>query len=198
MGNNKARHQKDYSNPTSSTEENQSKIIKDQNRSAADFFAMEEKISIWQYFSHSGYYALHGIKTFFRHPLKKEKPDLDLLGIVRSLLDDFENKNHKDNIQKSEGLIALHRTVENTHARRRLERWSLRVIALYLFIVLLIVIFTYANIPILDLPWLVIPNEIMIAILTTTTANIIGLGLIVLRGHFLAKDDKGNKKDQSG
>lgn len=30
----------------------------------------------------------------------------------------------------------------------------------------------------------------MIAILTTTTVNIIGLGLIVLRGHFLANSDK--------
>lgn len=29
----------------------------------------------------------------------------------------------------------------------------------------------------------------MVAILTTTTANIIGLGLIVLRGHFLAKEN---------
>lgn len=42
----------------------------------------------------------------------------------------------------------------------------------------------------LHLPLLVIPNPIMIAILTTTTANIIGLGLIVLRGHFLANDKK--------
>ena len=160
------------------------------NRSAVDFFAVEEKITLWQYVSHSGYFICHGLKTFFRHPLKKEKPDLDLLGVVRSLLDDFENKNHKENIQKSEGLIALHRTVENTHARRRLERWSLRIIVLYLFIVFSIVVATYAQIPYLDLPWLTIPNEIMIAILTTTTANIIGLGLIVLRGHFLSKDDK--------
>mgnify|MGYP001674585526 FL=1 len=35
----------------------------------------------------------------------------------------------------------------------------------------------------------------MITILSTTTVNIIGLGLIVLRGHFLA-NDKSNNMDE--
>ena len=39
----------------------------------------------------------------------------------------------------------------------------------------------------------------MIAILTTTTVNIIGLGLIVLRGHFLANDPSNNmEEDKKG
>lgn len=196
MGNNRNRSKRknNSSNPIFS-ERNQNAHSNSSIRSAADFFAVEENITRWQYVSHSGYFICHALKTFFRHPLRKEKPDLDLLGVVRSSLDDFENKSHQENIQKSEGLIALHRTVENTHARRRLEKWSLRVIALYLLIVLLIVVATYANVPYLDLPWLTIPNEIMIAILTTTTANIIGLGLIVLRGHFLAKDEKSSQKE---
>ena len=41
-----------------------------------------------------------------------------------------------------------------------------------------------------------IPNTIMITILSTTTVNIIGLGLIVLKGHFLANDSS-NSIDKS-
>lgn len=36
----------------------------------------------------------------------------------------------------------------------------------------------------------------MIAVLTTTTVNVIGLGLIVLRGHFLANDNEREEKDK--
>ena len=105
-----------------------------------------------------------------------------------------------DNIEKSRLIVGLHRVVENTHARRRLERWSLRVIAVYLAVVFALVLCTYAHIPFLRLPFIYIPDNIMIAILTTTTANIIGLGLIVLRGHFLANEnnkESDSKKDTS-
>lgn len=84
--------------------------------------------------------------------------------------------------------------VENTKARRRLEKWSLRVIAWYLMIVLVIVVLCYTNIKwlhILEIPW-----KIMVAVLTTTTVNIIGLGLIVLRGHFLANNVSNNMDDE--
>lgn len=80
--------------------------------------------------------------------------------------------------------------VENTRARRRLEKWSLRVIAWYLIAVFFIVCLCYTNIRWLNI--ISIPHEIMIAVLTTTTINIIGLGLIVLRGHFLANDSLNN------
>jgi len=49
------------------------------------------------------------------------------------------------------------------------------------------VVGSYVNIPELNIG-LVVPEHVMIAILTTTTVNIIGLGLIVLRGHFLANE----------
>lgn len=137
-------------------------------------------------------YILFGL-TVFRRSFKRKKPDLDPLDIIRQLLDDFE---HQESIDKSKSVASLHRVIENTHARRRLEKWSLHVIAAYLFIVLGIVLTTYSKIPFLGLPWFDIEPKIMIAILTTTTANIIGLGLIVLRGHFLAKEsDKGNKEE---
>lgn len=147
----------------------------------------EEKVKWWQYGTHFGSYSFYIIRCFFRHPLKKEKKDLELLEQVRSLLDVEVND---ANIAKSRMIVGLHRIVENTHARRRLERWSLRVIAIYLAIVLGLVVCTYADIPFLGLPFIKIPDKIMIAVLSTTTANIIGLGLIVLRGHFLANEDK--------
>lgn len=152
----------------------------------------EEKVVWYHYFTHLGYYAIYLVKCFFRHPLKKDKKDLELLEQVRSLLDVEVND---DNIEKSRLIVGLHRVVENTHARRRLERWSLRVIAVYLAVVFALVLCTYAHIPFLRLPFIHIPNDIMIAILTTTTANIIGLGLIVLRGHFLANEN--NKESDS-
>lgn len=129
--------------------------------------------------------------TIFQRGYKEAKPELDPLEVVRRLLEDFE---HEESINKSHRVVHIHRIIENTHARRRLEKWSLRVIATYLLIVLGIVVCTFAQIPFLGLPFLDIPDNIMVAILTTTTANIIGLGLIVLRGHFLAKEkDKPDK-----
>lgn len=137
-------------------------------------------------------YILFGL-TIFRRSFKRKKPDLDPLDIIRQLLDDFE---HQESIDKSKSVASLHRVIENTHARRRLEKWSLYVIASYLLIVFGIIVATYANICLLGMPWLNIPDNVMITILTTTTANIIGLGLIVLRGHFLAKESgKENGKD---
>lgn len=129
-----------------------------------------------------------GIKI--RRKYKNIKPDLDPLDIVRRLLEDFESP---ENIEKSKSVANLHRLIENTHARRRLEKWSLRTIGVYLCIVCFIVFATYAHIPFIGFPFLHIEPQIMVAILTTTTANIIGLGLIVLRGHFLARDDDKSK-----
>lgn len=136
-------------------------------------------------------YILFGV-TVFRRKFKRKKPDLDPLEIIRQLLDDF---GHQESIEKSKSVASLHRVIENTHARRRLEKWSLRTIAAYLLAVLFIVIFSYADVPFLHLPILNIPEKIMIAILTTTTANIIGLGLIVLRGHFLAKESDKHSRE---
>ena len=73
-----------------------------------------------------------------------------------------------------------------------------KVIALYLFVVLSIVVLCYSKIPFVSgFVQINIPPNIMITILSTTTVNIIGLGLIVLRGHFLANDKSNNVKDNN-
>ena len=133
---------------------------------------------------------------FFREPEYKRElsRELDLLDNVRTLVDGkFIEK--RENVDFVRELIRLHRILENTRARRRLEKWSLRVISWYLLCVLCIIFLTYGN-----CSWelmkplkLVIEDNVMIAILTTTTANIIGLGLIVLRGHFHLMGDISEK-----
>ena len=125
------------------------------------------------------------ISSIFNNNNEDER-NVDLLKIAGSLLSSCTSD---ENIAKAKELAELHRLVENTKARRRLEKWSLKVISIYLLVVLLIVFFNYTNLCLLK-DVIIIPETIMIAILTTTTVNIIGLGLIVLRGHFLANSDK--------
>lgn len=156
-----------------------------------DLFVPEEKTQndFIRVLLHAGHYIPYGIKSFFSDPFKEEKNELDILDIVASIL---SSKRDNDSINQSQELVRLHRVIENTKARRRLEKWSLRVIATYLFIVFLLILSNYLHTPWFDCS-LSIPEQIMIAILTTTTVNIIGLGLIVLRGHFLANEDSESK-----
>lgn len=144
----------------------------------------DNELKWYHYLTHGGFFLFHAVKSFFSKPFKPAKKELDLMENVNSLLG---GRTTSDNIEKVKSLIYLHRVIENTKARRRLEKWSLRVIALYLIVVFFIVVCSYINIPGLKVK-LGIPEHVMIAILTTTTVNIIGLGLIVLRGHFLANE----------
>lgn len=161
--------------------------------SGEDLFGSGNKLRKRDYWLHLGYYLPYWIRSFFNEPYKETKKDLNILDTVNALLD---SETTDENIDKCKELTYLHRVIENTKARRRLERWSLRVIASYLFIVLSIVIFCYTDIPFLDsFIEIKIPDPIMITILSTTTVNIIGLGLIVLRGHFLANDKPNDVKD---
>ena len=199
----------------------------------------EKGKTFWHYLSRLGYYVPYCIRYFFSNPFKEKKEDLNILDHVGALLGVGPTK---ANIATCEQLIRLHRVVENTKARRRLERWSLRVIVCYLLIVFGVVVFSYIPVPssmqntntelttksplttqvapakgataavkaVLDAPkeekgFLRIPEAVMITILSTTTINIIGLGLIVLRGHFLFNDQikgeeysKGDNNRESG
>lgn len=84
-------------------------------------------------------------------------------------------------------LLNLHRIEQNTKARRRLERWVTRLIVWYLFTVLLLVLL-YALGPDGYLfcfrIGLEISNVVMVTILSTTTVNVIGLAIILVRGLF--------------
>lgn len=157
-------------------------------------FGDGKPVKWYHYLIHLGYFVPHWIKFFFSEPFKEKKKDLNILDTVNSLL---ESETTPDNLEKCRELVHLHRIVENTRARRRLEKWSLRVIAIYLTTVLVIVIANYIVIPNVDKHFQIdIPPTIMITILSTTTVNIIGLGLIVLRGDFLASDKSNSMDDK--
>lgn len=90
----------------------------------------------------------------------------------------------------------------NSSARQRLEAWACKTIIIYLVCVLLLVILNGVS----RLIWPEIFTEqgfisdnVMYVILSTTTVNIIGLGVIVLKGHFpQGHDTKGDTKKQDG
>lgn len=84
-----------------------------------------------------------------------------------------------------ERLVALQRQIDDTRARRRLERWVKWVIAIYLVFVIALASFSrvYADYYSPTHTEL-LSDTTLIALLTTTTVNVIGLGFIVLRGHF--------------
>lgn len=157
-----------------------------------DIFDKESSHVKWHhYFIHLGYYLPYWIKFFFSKPFNKpnQVKDLDLLDQVKLMLDVQADASDEIIIDKCKKFIHLHRIIENTRARRRLEKWASRIIAIYLFVVLCIVLCNYVRIPIIaNNINLEITDQVIIIILSTTTVNIIGLGLIVLRGHFLSKD----------
>lgn len=76
------------------------------------------KLQWYHYIIHLGYYIPYWVKFFFGKPFKETKKDLNILDTVNTLLD---SETTDDNIKKCKELIVLHRVVENTRARRRLE-----------------------------------------------------------------------------
>lgn len=137
---------------------------------------------------HGGYHVWHSVTEFFRNPKRQVLHDLDLMYTMKTLLESTELTEGNMNTVKE--LAELQRMTENTKARKRLERWSSRLIGLYLLCVLVVVIVNYTDI--YGRRWLNIPDNIITIILTTTTVNIIALVVIVLKGHFFV-ENKNNK-----
>lgn len=127
------------------------------------------------------------IKRLFCNPYKIQQHDLNFLGQVEVLINSSEDI--KDVLEPSEKLIALHRILENTKARRRLERWITRVISFYLIIVLIILIISSSFLK------LKIQDDVIIVLLSTTTVNIVALGLILVRGLFHENEYKDIKTE---
>jgi hypothetical protein len=72
-------------------------------------------------------------------------------------------------------LIAL-RYRSDTNDRKWLAKWTAWTVSIWLFIVLNILVFNKSCINLSD--------SVLIALLGTTTLNVLGLSFIVLRGHF--------------
>lgn len=76
-------------------------------------------------------------KRLFTDPFKKKNKELRLLEQIDILINSGDAKEVADVCEK---YISLHRIVENTKARTRLEKWVTRLIVGYLIIVGLIVL----------------------------------------------------------
>lgn len=152
----------------------------------SNFFENKKDYIPW---SHGGYKIYFNIKRFFCNTHASKK-DINILEQVENLLNSTPSEPSSDVINKCHHFIKLHRIIENTNARKRLERWATKVIVCYLFIVLLLLILSSLRI-------IEISDTVAITVLSTTTVNIIGLGLIVLRGHFYTKEDDINQPNTS-
>ncbi|MDT3367908.1 MAG: hypothetical protein LIR40_04580 [Bacteroidota bacterium] len=145
-----------------------------------DFFKDKKDYISWK---NGGYKIYFNVKRFFCNPTSKK--EINLLDQVELLINSSPGDPSGSLIEKCRHFIQLHRIVENTNARKRLERWAKRVIVVYLFVVFILVVFDSNNIH----KAIEISDAVMITILSTTTVNIIGLGLIILRGHFYTKEE---------
>lgn len=157
------------------------------NIGSADVF-VEEDISArpisWK--THGGFKLLYIIWRFFTPP-RKTQHEINLLRQVEVLINSYDDI--KEILDPCERLITLHRIVENTRARRRLERWITRTIIGYLLVVGILLIIDALGV-------ISLPNAVMITLLSTTTVNIVALGLILVRGlfHEKEKDDVNKEK----
>ena len=154
------------------------------SQGAEDLSKSEDDIKIpWK---HGGFKCYFAFRRFFASP--RPRKELNLLEQVETLLNSTpaEQEPTDELIDKCHHFIKLHRIIENTSARKRLEKWAKRVIVVYLLVVLMLVVFD----SVIENTWFEISDTVMITILSTTTVNIIGLGLIVLRGHFPQKDQE--------
>lgn len=142
--------------------------------------------------NHGGYKAVTTIRDFFFGPRHKRKPkDNRFRFIAESLVSNLYDKEADTVIVKTtRHLLQQHRTIEDTEARRRLEGWACGTIIIYLIVVLCLVILNGLSRiiwPDIFTECGFISDSVMYVILSTTTVNIIGLGIIVLEGHFRKK-----------
>lgn len=144
---------------------------------------------------HGGFFLVINIWRFFFGPSKIKIPkqkDSRFKFVAEQLISTLPANAKPIITATSEKLLSQHRTIENTEARRRLEKWACRTIIIYHISVFALVILN--GISRVLWPQIFkdsgfISDTVMNVILSTTTVNIIGLGVIVLKGHF-PKEEK--------
>jgi len=140
----------------------------------------------WRYGIHDLFFI---VKEFFTGRTRPKRRHDTFSDVAESLVAQIE-ENNTEAINASKLLLEQQRMIEDTRARRRLEKWATRVISWYLILVFALVVGNGVVSMLAHNHIEFITGGIMAAILTTTTINVIGLGLIVLRGHFPNKNDK--------
>lgn len=168
------------------------------NNNTNELFARKvgksDKDFSWKY---AGYITFVAIKEFFTGKTRPKRGHDTFTGTAEALVANLNGENISNELlQSTKELLRQQRMLEDTHARRRLERWATRVISWYLIIVLILVILNGVISVKYDIDGGFISAGIMTVILTTTTINIIGLGLIVLKGHFHPKEKETGDSDK--
>ena len=157
--------------------------MEDNKISIADSIGAKQNKIPWK---HGGFKIWCGIRSFFTDPNRQIQKEPNILYAVETLIND--NNVDENSIDICKKLVKLHRTMENTKARIRLEKWTKRVICIYLFIVFLLVLMCAIKLKICNYTF-ILSDTILITILSTTTVNVIGLAFILMRGHFPHSED---------
>ena len=84
-------------------------------------------------------------------------------------LDDVDTKDIKNQL--------LERYGQDTRFRRHLARWVMFIVPLWLLAVVVIIVCS-------GIGWIHLDKEVLITLLATTTANILGLAFVLLKGLF--------------
>lgn len=147
-----------------------------------------------------GYSLLIFLWEFFIGPRRPKQPknkDNQFKFIAERLISTLPENPDQLTTNTTKQLLDQHRTIENTQARRRLERWACWAIVIYLVCVLLLLVcnglsrLLWPHIFTHEAP--LFSDSVLYVILSTTTVNILGLGFIVLKGHFPHEEkDKSN------
>lgn len=149
---------------------------------------------------HGGYSLFIFIWEYFNGPQRPKQPknkDNQFKFIAERLISTLTENIDQLTVDTTKQLLDQHRTIENTQARRRLERWACNAIIIYLVCVFLLLIFNGAarviwpQIFTSEKP--LFSDSVLYVILSTTTVNILGLGFIVLKGHFTHENKEKNE-----
>lgn len=173
-----------------------SNIIDSEAQDSGTFTPSVNKIPFW--IKHGGFcLAVNAWRFFFgpKAPSSKGK-DNRFKYIAEQLISSLNENSDPLVTRTTEKLLEQHRTIENTQARRRLERWACWAIVIYLACVFLLLIFNGISRilwpDIFNAEHPLFSDSVLYVILSTTTVNILGLGFIVLKGHFPQKEEKQN------
>lgn len=156
----------------------------------------------WRKFG--GYLLFCAIRDFFLGETPSHKNINSFSELAETLiLSTLPDNPNIEILNSSEKLLKQQIMLEDTIARRRLERWATKTIACYLLFVFVLLIINGIVLlyhPIETKEFIgsssilvnrgFISDSIMTVILSTTTINIVGLGFIVLKGHFPQEKEK--------
>lgn len=146
---------------------------------------------------HGGYKVFYLVKRFFSNPNRQTEKYLPLLDTVSTLIQN-SSAGDPDSISATKEFLKLHRLVENTKARRRLERWAIKLTCTYLAVVALIIICHAfgVSIEVSGRTYVFkLSDAIIVTLLSTTTINVIGLAIILMKGMFPPIYDEENGTD---